>query len=189
MCSRVKLLTSPYGSNHSLPKEHILLGGATEQYRKLYDEAMKTMQSHLFYRPMVPNEEQDMLFPGIVKSDGKTPLEELVTEPQAQHLGCFVGGMVGVGSRVFGHGDQLADARKLTEGCLWGYENMTLGIMPEIMRVAKCQRREMCPWNEEAWKEAVEAIQPSAAPTWRKIEEQNLPKGITKFDDTRYILR
>lgn len=150
---------------------------------------MKAMQSNLFYRPMVPNEEQDILFPGWVTSNGTTPLEELQIDPQAQHLGCFVGGMVGVGSKVFDREAELGDARRLTEGCLWGYETMPLGIMPEIMHVAPCQRREMCPWNEEEWKKFVQVNQPGALPVSRTIEYLHLPEGITKFDDTRYILR
>ena len=170
-------------------QEYILLGGGTDQYRKLYEEAMRTMQSHLFYRPMVPNESQDMLFAGWINSDGKKPLNEIETEPQAQHLGCFVGGMVGVGSKVFGNEDELADARRLTEGCLWAYESMPLGIMPEVFYVARCQTRRSCPWNEDIWLKNVEAAQPSAEPVQRKIERQHLPRGFTRFDDTRYILR
>jgi len=58
---------------------------------------------------------------------------------EAQHLGCFAGGMVGIGARMFSHEEDMATARKLMEGCLWAYENARGGIMPEILELIRAR--------------------------------------------------
>ena len=128
-----------------------MLGGASTQYRKLYADALKAMQTHLFYRPMVPDESHDILYPGQLVVPPNAALDDLEIDTQAQHLACFIGGMVAVGSKVFGNTEELSDAKKLAEGCLWGYEAMPNGIMPEIMHLTPCQNREKCPFYEEKW--------------------------------------
>jgi mannosyl-oligosaccharide alpha-1,2-mannosidase len=58
-----------------------------------------------------------------------------------QHLGCFAGGMVAIGSKIFNKKQDMATAWKMVEGCLWGYENSPNGIMPEIMSLIPCHDR------------------------------------------------
>jgi len=150
----------------------------------MYEKALSTMKSHIFYRPMLP-QMNDVLFPGQVQSDGTLALSSLITEPQAQHLGCFVGGMVGIGAKIFSSDSDLATAKKLVEGCLWAYETAPLGIMPEIFHTVSCAKNDFCTWDEHAFDNAV-----SAAYSGQPIppKDQQIP-GITKVDDTRYILR
>jgi len=76
----------------------MLMGGATDQYKRMYEMSLSTMKQHIFYRPMLPNMD-DVLFAGQVNSDGKTPASQLQTEPQVQHLACFVPGMVAIGGK------------------------------------------------------------------------------------------
>lgn len=120
-----------------LPKQHLLLGGGTDQYQRLYDGALQAMKQHIFYRPMTRDGE-NIRIPGRVNSDGKTPASELIPEAEAQHLSCFAGGMVGVGAKVFESEEDLTLAKQLVEGCLWGYEVMPQGIMPEIVHAVPC---------------------------------------------------
>jgi mannosyl-oligosaccharide alpha-1,2-mannosidase len=170
-------------------KQHLLLGGATAQYRKLFDNAMVAMKRNIFYRPMT-SDGRSVLLAGQVDSDGKTPFVELKTEPQAQHLGCFAGGMVGLAAKVFGNDEDLDIAKRLVEGCLWGYENLPNGIMPEIMHTVPCPSQDQCDWDEQKWIDAVAAAygdDPRDGLT--KIKDHHLPKGVTKVDDGRYILR
>ena len=46
-----------------LPKEHMLLGGHSEQYRSMYLNSIKTIREKLLFRPMTPDNE-DILFTG-----------------------------------------------------------------------------------------------------------------------------
>ncbi|KAH8819453.1 putative endoplasmic reticulum mannosyl-oligosaccharide 1,2-alpha-mannosidase [Xylogone sp. PMI_703] len=170
-----------------LPKQHILLGGATEQYSKLYDLAMLPIRRNIFYRPMTQNGE-DIRFAGQVFSNGQTPVDNLKTDAQAQHLGCFAGGMVAIAAKIFENGD-LELAKKLVNGCLWAYETMPLGIMPEIMHTVRCEDELNCPWDEAAWHARVNEENEGTEDVSTKIAQHGLSPGVTKVDDTRYILR
>ncbi|QDS73448.1 hypothetical protein FKW77_008799 [Venturia effusa] len=169
-----------------LPKQHILLGGATEQYQNLFENAMVAMKRNIFYRPMTPDG-NSILLAGQVNSDGKAPVEMLKTEPQAQHLGCFAGGMVGIAAKIFNNDQDLDIAKKLVEGCLWGYENSPNGVMPEIMHTVPCGSKDQCEWSEESWINAVSNAYGGAGS--KAIRDHHLPKGVAKVDDGRYILR
>lgn len=166
----------------------MLLGGSTQQYRRLYERAMKPINDHIFYRPMT-QDNRDILLAGQVHSDGRGALDTLVTEPQGQHLACFVGGMVGIGAKIFDNSSYLAIARKLVDGCVWAYESMPLGVMPEIVHTVPCVSKEICVWDEGKWHEAVNKVQAGSGTIEEKIRMNHLPPGFTKIDDSRYILR
>jgi mannosyl-oligosaccharide alpha-1,2-mannosidase len=152
------------------------------------------MKRNIFFRPRTENN-SDILLPGNVYSDGKIHPALLQTEPKAQHLGCFAGGMVGLASRVFQLPKDLEVARALVEGCLWGYESSASGIMPEVMHTAKCPSEGSCRWDEDAWhKEVAARVDGDNKPQTtvditRLIAQNRLTPGITSVDDRRYILR
>jgi len=68
---------------------------------------------------------------------------------QFQHLACFVGGMVALGSRISNSREELETAKKLTDGCVWGYNNTPSGIMPDFSHVEPCQDAASCTWSGE----------------------------------------
>ncbi|TGO38265.1 hypothetical protein BHYA_0078g00170 [Botrytis hyacinthi] len=171
-----------------LPKQHLLLGGSTQQYRRMYEFALIVMKRNIFFRPMTKNGE-DVRLPGNVDSDGKTLVTELKTDGEAQHLGCFAGGMVAIGAKIFENDQDLELARKLTDGCLWAYENMPLGIMPEKMHTVPCANDNYCPWDEQKWLEGIDKDTEGSETVHEKIQKHRLVAGVTKFDDGRYILR
>jgi mannosyl-oligosaccharide alpha-1,2-mannosidase len=166
----------------------MLLGGATQQYRRLYEYAIIAIKRNIFYRPMTHNG-ADVRLAGQVDSDGTTLVSELTTEPQAQHLGCFAGGMVAIAAKLFQNEEDLSLGKKLVEGCLWGYEVMPLGIMPEIMHVVACENENHCPWDEKRWHNKVNEAYAGPEDVETKIEQNRLRPGLTKVDDGRYILR
>lgn len=166
----------------------MLLGGSTQQYQRLYERAMKPINDHIFYRPMT-QDNRDILLAGQVHADGGSALDTLVTDPQGQHLACFAGGMVGIGAKIFDELSHLAIARKLVDGCVWAYESMPLGMMPEIVHTVPCASKGICVWDEQKWHEAVNKIQAGSGTVEEKIRMNHLPPGFTKIDDTRYILR
>ncbi|GBF63937.1 endoplasmic reticulum mannosyl-oligosaccharide 1,2-alpha-mannosidase [Trichophyton mentagrophytes] len=172
-----------------LPKQYILLGGASQQYKKLYKGAFAAMDRNIFFRPMTKHGE-DILFPGDVTVSQRVPLSELRPEPTAQHLSCFAGGMVGLAAKAFQNNDDMDTARKLVEGCLWAYEKSSMGIMPEIMVTVRCQDRNDCPWNEEIWKKAVEdTFYTQDSDFYEYVAENGLMPGFVRIPDRRYILR
>ena len=126
---------------------------------------------------------------GNVDSDGRTPVSELNTKSEMQHLSCFAGGMVAIASKVFDNPDDLNLARKLVEGCLWAYEVMPLGIMPEILHTVACDDEDTCPWNEAKWHEKISEPHEGPEDAQAKIRAHHLAAGVVKVDDTRYILR
>jgi mannosyl-oligosaccharide alpha-1,2-mannosidase len=149
---------------------------------------MTAMRRNIFYRPMT-SDGRSILLAGQVDSDGKTPVANLKTEPQAQHLGCFAGGMVGLAAKIFSNSEDMDIAKKLVEGCLWGYENLPNGIMPEIMHTVPCTSQSQCNWDEQKWIDAVNASYDDSRDGLAKIKASHLPKGVAKVDDGRYILR
>ncbi|KAM5429101.1 putative mannosyl-oligosaccharide 1,2-alpha-mannosidase [Microsporum canis] len=173
-----------------LPKQYILLGGASRQYEKLYKGAFAAMDRNIFFRPMTKDGE-DILFPGDVTASKRIPLSELHPEPTAQHLSCFAGGMVALAAKAFENSEDMETARKLVEGCLWGYEKSSMGIMPEIMVTVRCEDRNDCPWDEGIWKKAVDDTLYNAndASIDDYIKEQGLTPGFVRIPDKRYILR
>jgi len=149
-----------------LPKEHILLGGQTDQYLRMYRTALDSAKKYHFFRPRTPGN-QDILFTGSLEV--RNGDQSLRTE--VQHLGCFVGGMVGLGARINDSPEELVTAIQLTDSCVWAYQNTASGIMPEIFHVDSCPSDDSCEWTDSG------ATQPGHQ------------YGFTSVDDSSYQLR
>nr|POF09790.1 endoplasmic reticulum mannosyl-oligosaccharide 1,2-alpha-mannosidase [Quercus suber] len=177
------------------PKMHALLGGADPVYHKLYNESMATAIKYNLWRPMTPDN-ADILLAGPVRATGERPP---TLEPEGQHLACFAGGMFALGGKLFNDSSHVEIGRKLTEGCIWAYQNMPSGIMPEVFNMAPCpsprpgSRENACLWDEHAYRAEVAAQNRLTNSPDAKIDaiikEARLPKGFTKISDTRYALR
>jgi mannosyl-oligosaccharide alpha-1,2-mannosidase len=171
------------------PKQYALLGGLNPTYQKLYEQSITTADRYLFFRPMT-HDEADILISGNARALSPT---DISLDPQGQHLTCFLGGTLALGSRLFSRPTDLLTARKLTDGCIWAYNYLPSGIMPETFHLIPCPSRETCPWNSTLWKEEVlltAHVAGSTAETADQvIREQLLPPGFTDVGDPRYILR
>ncbi|KAF4175177.1 hypothetical protein CNMCM8927_007720 [Aspergillus lentulus] len=117
-----------------LPKEHLLLNGKTDQYLQMYRRALDNAVKYHFFRPKTPGGE-DILFPGSLEARGNG---QPALRTEVQHLGCFIGGMVGPGARIMDSPEELAMAIRLTDGCVWAYQNTASGVMPEIFHIDEC---------------------------------------------------
>jgi mannosyl-oligosaccharide alpha-1,2-mannosidase len=154
------------------PKEYLLLGGQVEQYRTMYENAIKTIKEELLFRPMTKNAD-DILAVG--KLDLPT---KIATNPRIKmtyegtHLSCFAGGMFALGSKVFGLHEDLEIGRKLTEGCIWAYGSTTTGIMPETFEMVRCPSKSFCEWNETAWHEALDPNHESRTAALKSFNEK-----------------
>ncbi|KAF7870089.1 uncharacterized protein EAF02_009279 [Botrytis sinoallii] len=127
-----------------LPKTHLLLpkSSSADQYLKMYRTALSTISKHLVFRPNLPGD-PDILFTGTVNINSGKPL----LTAQIQHLGCFTGGMIGLGSRISQSPSEMETAIKLTKGCVWAYEHTPSGIMPEIFHVNPCTNTSSCTFS------------------------------------------
>ncbi|KAK2592515.1 hypothetical protein QQS21_009790 [Conoideocrella luteorostrata] len=151
-----------------LPKMHALMGGVDPKYEQLYRTAMDTATKNLLFRPMLPDE-KDILFTGDWHA-GST--QNFV--PESQHLTCFVGGMFGLGGRLFSINEHVSIGERLARGCGWAYSAFPTGVMPEIFRLVPCKDMKNCPWDESIWK---------------RLGDKSLPKGFADARDPQYQLR
>ncbi|KAL0939705.1 class I alpha-mannosidase 1a [Colletotrichum truncatum] len=142
------------------PKEYLMLGGLEPKYKTMHIKTIEAVKKWLLYRPMVPKD-RDILFSAKVSTSGE-PEKDARTEYEVTHLTCFIGGMFGLGGKIFDRPEDIEIAKKLTDGCVWAYESMPSGIMPEGATVVPCASTQSCPWNETLW---WEHLDPSSS--WR----------------------
>ncbi|XHG05720.1 hypothetical protein AWENTII_008933 [Aspergillus wentii] len=176
-----------------LVKEYLLLGAQSDQYRDMYIHAIEGIKQHLLFRGMDKGG-QDVLFAGDIRFNSGSGEE--VFEYQMEHLKCFLGGMVGLGARVFGRPADLTIARKLVDGCIWAYNLMPTGIMPETVYISGCRNSTRCEWREEKWhrdifgwpeeREMPPNLQDAVQ---RVIQQHGLQPPILEVADPKYRLR
>ncbi|KJZ76779.1 hypothetical protein HIM_03656 [Hirsutella minnesotensis 3608] len=131
------------------PKEYQLLGGREAKYQKLYEDAADAVEKQLLFRPMVKGD-WDILFPAKLSTYGGS-VDDFRSEYEVAHLTCFIGGMFGLGGKLFAREKDIETAKKLTDGCVWAYQSTTSGIMPEQGHVIPCPSKERCDFNETRW--------------------------------------
>ena len=129
-----------------LPKEHLLLGGVTDQYSRMYKKAVSAARSNLLFRPMIKGG-RDIRFMAVLSRPPSTFIYE------GSHLNCYVGGMIAIGAKAFGIEADMDLAYKLTDGCVWAYEATNTGIMPERFRMLPCSKASSCEWDEARYEE------------------------------------
>jgi mannosyl-oligosaccharide alpha-1,2-mannosidase len=161
-----------------LPKAHALLGStdaSSAKYETMSRTFMDTAMEHLFFRPMVPGNE-DILISGNcdVLDDGPR------LDPESEHLTCFIGGLFALGGRLFENKEYLETGARLALGCAYAYESFPTGVMPERYNMVICPNRQNCKWDEDVY---------AAESAKRKEHLERLPKGFTTAKDPRYILR
>ena len=182
-----------------LPKQHMLLGGQGEQTKKMYQYSITAAMNNIFFQPMVPGD-NDILLSGSAWVDEET--KKVTPEARGQHLGCYAGGMVGIGAKIFDQPEHMYMARKLVDGCIWAYDAMPSGIMPEVFTMLACEMNSDCEWDESKWRKAVlenakghareggeEAKISDDELVNNTISRGHLKPGFVEISDPRYLLR
>lgn len=82
--------------------------------------------------------------------------------------------MFGLGGKLFDVPEHIEIGQKVTRGCVWAYDSMPTGIMPEIFGLLPCPTLEACEWNEKEWEAK---------------GNKALKKGFQNARDARYLLR
>lgn len=154
-----------------LPKMYAILGGLEPMYEQLYRGSMDTVIKYLLFRPMLPDQD-DILFTGDLTVG--TGADDIELRAEGQHLSCFVGGMFGLGGKLFSIPEHVTIGEKIAKGCAWVYDSFPTGIMPEIYNLFPCPSLEACAWDEDSWKAQ---------------GDSTLRKGFKNARDPRYLLR
>lgn len=131
------------------PKEYLLLGGLESKYQKLYEDAVDAVNDWLLFRPMT-DDEWDVMFTASVSFNDRVG-DDLHPQFSITHLTCFIGAMYGLGGKAFGREADVETAKKLTDGCVWAYQLMPSGLMPEVSEVIPCPTLDKCEFNETLW--------------------------------------
>jgi mannosyl-oligosaccharide alpha-1,2-mannosidase len=161
---------------------YALLGGVDAVYKQLYTGSMSAAINHTIYRPMVPDNADILIAGGARVQPGNPP----VLDPRGEHLVCFTGGMFALGGKLFNMPEHVEVGRKLTDGCIWSYKALPLGVMPEVFHMVPCEDKLHCSWNETMWRAEVARADPDVD---NYIKAARLPKGFAQIIDPRYILR
>jgi mannosyl-oligosaccharide alpha-1,2-mannosidase len=175
-----------------LPKMVALTAGELPVYQTMYEKAMDVAPKHLFYKPMTPTNEDILVSTAFHTANGGPTKGQ--RETQGQHLVCFLGGMLALGSRLFERPGDAQLAEKLTNGCVYAYQAFPHRVMPETWHMVACEPGSDCYWNEDRWKkEVLKANAMGSDATLQDAEaiihDDALPKGFTNIPDRRYILR
>ncbi|KAJ5272749.1 Class I alpha-mannosidase [Penicillium angulare] len=173
-----------------LPKEHIILGAQTDQYEKMYIRALDAIKHNLLFRAVTKDEDKKILFTGDLKLDRR---HGPIVQHSSDHLKCFLGGTVGLAAKIFNRPQDLTIARGLTDGCIWAYDSMPTGIMPESFQYTPCKDMDECPWDEKRWYESV-LRQPlkqkkDLQEAQQIIASEGVPPGMGTARNTAYKLR
>ncbi|KIH88672.1 mannosyl-oligosaccharide alpha-1,2-mannosidase [Sporothrix brasiliensis 5110] len=192
-----------------LPKQWLLLGGALDQPRQMYEKWLPVAKKHIFRR-VVNAWNLKLLLPGEARvTDDPMTGKAIATTARGEHLGCFAGGMVGLAARAFGgpdENDNMDLAAQLTDGCVWSYNVTATGIGPEKFFFASCggpnelQTGLRCVYSEDKWRAALKEH-------WKQVslngggdgnvddgvenimKEGRIPPGMLDVDNPHYLLR
>lgn len=145
-------------------KEYLLLGGREPKYQKLYEDTVEAVNKHLLFWPMMMDD-WGVLFPAKASTTGIPG--GLKYEYEAAHLTCFVGGMYGLGGKLFGRDKDIETAKKLTDGCVWAYQSTASDIMPDFAQVVPCPSLDKYEHNETRWWDGLDPFK-----EWRDEQAQ-----------------
>lgn len=169
-----------------LPKEYLLLGGASNQYKEMHERAMKTVSDYLLFRPMIQDEKRRLLFTGSFTSKGTIDEDTSRMDGNLaydmEHLTCFSGAYVGLAAKIFKNKEQLDMAKQLTDGCVWAYEETASGIMPENISPVPCETltNKPCSWNESRWWDFIDPNAQRVIESHKKARASESADAITQ---------
>ncbi|KAI1112635.1 glycoside hydrolase [Nemania sp. NC0429] len=183
-----------------LPKQYLLLGGALEQPRKMYESFIDVAEKHLLRRALHQGNLPIRFFGDVHVSKPLHSEPIVTTTARAQHLTCFTGGMVGMAAKIFNRPADLKVADELTDGCVWSYSSTPSGVGPEIFDFIPCEpsdEKDDCQWSDSRWNDAIKkhwtTSQKGNSMTEQQIAEivdgRRLPLGMVDVYDRRYQLR
>ncbi|CAG8626898.1 7808_t:CDS:10 [Acaulospora morrowiae] len=122
-----------------LIKEYILVGGALDQYRRMYIQSVESMHQYMIKEFSI-KERPNMLFLGELYNNSFVG--------KMDHLVCFIPGMLAIGSKILDRPGDLETAKRLAETCYWLYEDTETGIGAEVNMLNLIESSETTDENE-----------------------------------------
>ncbi|EAQ83215.1 hypothetical protein CHGG_09619 [Chaetomium globosum CBS 148.51] len=136
------------------PKQYLMLGGLETKYRTMHEKTVDGVKKHLLFRPMAEGDPDILFSAKAYSTDGTT--KKMTYEWEVTHLTCFLGGMFGLGGKIFDRPEDVEIGKKLADGCVWAYESMPAGVMPEYATLFPCKDREDCHYDQAEWYAALD---------------------------------
>ncbi|XDG05428.1 hypothetical protein ABKA04_005043 [Annulohypoxylon sp. FPYF3050] len=153
------------------PKQWLLLGGLEPKYKTLHEKVTAAVKKWLLFRPMIPDD-RDILFSAKINTQGN-PEVDATTEWEVTHLTCFIGGMFGMGGKIFDVPEDVEIGKRLTDGCVWAYESTASGIMPEGATVVPCAEVNNCHWNQTLYWQYLDPLYETRMEQMAEYEKQH----------------
>lgn len=145
------------------------------KYQKLHEGTVSAVDEWLMYRPMINETQWDIYFPAKVVTQGN-PSRDMDVTYEATHLTCFIGGMYGLGAKIFDRPQDLETAKRLTDGCVWAYQKTPSGLMPEASLLMPCPSLDECKFDKAKWYESLDS---NKAFRDQKVSEWELQHSAT----------
>ncbi|KAG0243919.1 hypothetical protein BGW41_000752 [Actinomortierella wolfii] len=129
---------SPHDKHHSNFRAHI--GGMTDSYYEYLlkewilldvEQSMDSTDKYLVSRPSDGSKEYAII--------GHTQTATKSIEPLMEHLACFIGGSLAMGSVYYDRPNDMVLARQITESCYLSYHHSTTGLGPENFKFQSTQ--------------------------------------------------
>ncbi|KAF9427406.1 hypothetical protein BGZ94_004976 [Podila epigama] len=112
-----------------LLKEWILLDGKVPLYKKMFETVASSISQYMVSRPATQDAgSQAYAILGKVSSSTKSISTEM------EHLACFIGGSLAMGSKYFDRPEDMELAKEVTESCYQSYHQSATGLGPENMK-------------------------------------------------------
>jgi mannosyl-oligosaccharide alpha-1,2-mannosidase len=114
-----------------LIKTYKLLGGgkSAQQYRRIYEQSVDAARQYIFYD--ITSYDWSPSHKGML-GIGKTEPGGLHVH-EIEHLTCFAGGMLGMGSKLLDRQQDMVDAERFTQACYWLSAATPTGLQPEVV--------------------------------------------------------
>ncbi|KAM0750984.1 seven-hairpin glycosidase [Meredithblackwellia eburnea MCA 4105] len=112
-----------------LLKTFKLTGGIIPQYKEMWESTIDAAYRY-FVRPVG-------VVPGFTNLTVVGSYEDDDFTPSMDHLTCFVGGMLALGSKLLNRPGDFIAATNITNLCIWGYESMASGVGGESFTLYK----------------------------------------------------
>ncbi|KAK0649381.1 glycosyl hydrolase family 47-domain-containing protein [Cercophora newfieldiana] len=158
------------------PKQYALLGGLVPKYRAMHEKTVEGVKNYLLFRPQTKGD-PDVLFSAKAFSPDGTD-KALTFEYEVTHLTCFLGGMFGLGGKLFEKPEDVEIGKRLAAGCAWAYAVMPTGIMPEYAQILPCESATECRYNETLWGQKVDVYMAD-----RERQMQEYEKNMAKWKE------
>ncbi|KAK5661763.1 hypothetical protein OQA88_9864 [Cercophora sp. LCS_1] len=148
------------------PKQYVLLGGLEPKYRAMHEKTVEGVKKYLLFRPEAEGDPDILFSAKAFSSDGTD--QKLTYEYEVTHLTCFLGGMFGLGGKIFESNEDVEIGKRLAAGCAWAYEVMPTGIMPEYAQIMPCANATNCQFSRKKWEEKID---PSVESRRKQVED------------------